>query len=404
MRFARAVLSRPYIFTIVFLIANIFVFLLMWSSSGMQNSALWEFPNSVLVAYGAKLNRLINQDHQWWRFVTPIFVHGGIIHLFFNMYGLWILGPYVERLYGSAKFVVFWVVTGAAGVLGSYLTMREGMHTTLLTRFLFKSQDMPSVGASGALFGLIGVLFVFGIKFRHELPEGFKRAFGTGMMPTILINLFIGFAIPVIDNAAHLGGLVAGAALALVVDYKRPGRLASVAIFWHVLQIAALALVAISFYEVARHYGETPPSLRNGAPESLLPSHGASDAVDFLNAINQAQRAFVRAVNEQDKSGLESALKALEAAPSPDEKAQALKNELKSLLERAGNLGAQGPRTGTRALAQERSKLAADWNAWQRKFEQWVKTDGSNYGLFLEEEQNKQSPPDSKTQNSNTKR
>ncbi|MCM3903178.1 MAG: rhomboid family intramembrane serine protease, partial [Pyrinomonadaceae bacterium] len=209
-RFARAVLDRPYKFTIILLVANFFVFLLMWQSSGLTSAGLWEFPEPVLVAYGAKLNRLINEQHQWWRFVTPMFVHVNLPHLLVNMYSLWVVGPYVEKLYGSAKFVVFWVITGVAGVLASYLTV-IGPDTQLgsLGHFLLKTNDLPSAGASGALFGLVGVLFVFGIKFRNELPEGFKRAFGTGMLPIIVINLFIGYlGRGVIDNAAHLGGLV----------------------------------------------------------------------------------------------------------------------------------------------------------------------------------------------------
>ena len=182
LRFARAVLDRPYKFTIALLVANLFVFLLMWQSSGLTSATLWEFPLPVLLAYGAKLNILINEQHQWWRFVTPMFVHVNLPHVLVNMYSLWIVGPYVEKLYGSAKFVVFWVLTGVAGVVASYLTVRPGMAVSPIGRFIFKLGDVPSAGASGALFGLVGVLFVFGIKFRHELPEGFKRAFGTGML------------------------------------------------------------------------------------------------------------------------------------------------------------------------------------------------------------------------------
>src|SRR2546421_1854405 len=66
-RFARAILTRPYIFTIIFLIANVFAFLLMWSSSGLTSVTLWEPPLSVLQAYGAKLNYLIKDNHEWWR-------------------------------------------------------------------------------------------------------------------------------------------------------------------------------------------------------------------------------------------------------------------------------------------------------------------------------------------------
>ena len=255
--YARTVLSRPYMFTIVFLIANLFVFMLMWESSGMSSTMLWgAFSEPVLLAYGAKTNYLIRHNHEWWRFVTPIFIHVNLPHVLINMYSLWVIGPWVEKLYGSAKFTVFWVVTGIAGVLASYLTVIEGSQPGLIAGFLIKNYDGPSAGASGALFGLVGVLFVFGIKYRRELPEGFKRAFGTGMLPVILLNVGIGFlGRGVIDNAAHMGGLLSGAALATVVSYKRPGGSAGMTIAWRVAQIAALLLVLISFVMVKRHFG-----------------------------------------------------------------------------------------------------------------------------------------------------
>jgi len=247
MSFARAVLSRPYIFSIVFLVANLFVFMLMWESSGMTMSVLWAgFSEDVLLTFGAKTNYAIQHNHELWRFVTPIFIHVNLPHVLINMYSLWVIGPWVEKLYGSAKFVVFWVATGVAGVLASYLTVIPGAHPGLIGSFLIKTGDMvPSAGASGALFGL---------KYRRELPEGFKRAFGTGLLPVILLNLGIGFlGRGFIDNAAHIGGLLSGAALAGVVSYKRPGRPTSVTIAWRVLQIAALLLVLVCFYMAARH-------------------------------------------------------------------------------------------------------------------------------------------------------
>jgi rhomboid protease GluP len=257
--YARAVLSRPYMFTIVFLIVNFFIFLLMWGISGTSSAVLWAgFPEQVLLAFGAKTNYLIGYDHEYWRLVTPVFVHVNLPHVLINMYSLWVIGPWVEKLYGSAKFVVFWVVTGIAGVLGSYLTVIPGSHPGLISSFLIKSHDDPSAGASGALFGLVGVLFVFGVKYRRELPEGFKRAFGTGMLPIILLNLAIGFVgRGIIDNAAHLGGLLSGAALAAVVSYKRPGQSTSVTIAWRVGQVVALLVVALSFFMVARNFDIT---------------------------------------------------------------------------------------------------------------------------------------------------
>src|SRR4026209_2464604 len=148
-RFARAVLNRPYKFTIALLVANVFVFILMWESSGSALAVLERgFPDAVLIAYGAKVNYLINAPYnQWWRFVTPMFVHIDILHLFMNMFSLLILGPFVEKLYGSAKFVVFWVVTGIAGVVGSYLTIRPQLANGLLGTFIFHKNDWPAAGA-----------------------------------------------------------------------------------------------------------------------------------------------------------------------------------------------------------------------------------------------------------------
>src|SRR5215510_805425 len=137
-RFARAVLSRPYKFTIALLVLNLFVFMLMWSSSGLSLRVLTlSFSDAVLLAYGAQLHALISApNNQWWRVVTSMFVHINLLHLVMNMFSLLILGPFVEKLYGSAKFVVFWVVTGIAGVVGSYLTVRPSLANSLLGSFI----------------------------------------------------------------------------------------------------------------------------------------------------------------------------------------------------------------------------------------------------------------------------
>ena len=373
-RFARAILSRPYIFTIVFLVANIFVFFLTSQSGAIENAG-------VLIRYGAKMNSLIDSQQEWWRFVTPIFLHGNVAHLLMNMYGLWIIGPYVERLYGSAKFVFFWVATGIAGVVASYLSVQPNMHSSgPLGRFLFKDNpNLISVGASGALFGLIGVLFVFGIKFRHELPEGFKRAFGTGMLPTILLNIFIGYMIPVIDNAAHMGGLVAGAFFALVVGYKRPDERGGVAVFWHILQVAALALVIVSFVMVARNFNKSYASLADVIPPSL----NGNESVDFVNAINEGRDALILAVNKEDASGVDKAIQALEKAPSPDKRSGELQDELKSLLGRAKAYTEMSPSKPAQQRASVQRQLASDAESWITKFSQWVKTEGGNYGVYI---------------------
>lgn len=374
MRFARAVLSRPYIFTIIFLAANIFVFFLTSQGGANENPA-------VLMKYGAKVNLLIDRWDEWWRFVTPIFLHGNVAHLVMNMYGLWMIGPYVERLYGSAKFVFFWVATGVAGVVASYLMVQPGLYASgPVGRLIFKPHDTISVGASGALFGLIGVLFVFGIKFRHELPEDFKRAFGTGMLPTILLNIAIGFIIPVIDNAAHIGGLLAGMLLALVVGYKRPGERTGVAVFWHILQIAALALVVVCFVMVSRNFNRS----YNDLGELIPPVASEEDNGQFVDAINRSDDAVVAALNKGDAGGIDEAVKALEKSPSPDKRSGELRDELKALLTRAKEyvaMPAAGRAQQQRVEAQR--ELRRDFETWRIKYGRWVRTEGNNYGIYF---------------------
>jgi membrane associated rhomboid family serine protease len=387
LRFARAILNRPYKFTIALIIVNFFIFLLMWQSSGLTARALWEFPDGVLQAYGAKLNFLIRQQHQWWRFITPMFVHVNLPHVLVNMYSLWIVGPYVEKLYGSAKFTVFWVLTGIAGVAASYFTVvGPATHVGALGRFILKTQDVPSAGASGALFGLVGVLFVFGIKFRRELPEGFKRAFGTGMLPIIFLNLFIGYlGRGFIDNAAHLGGLLSGAALALVVQYRRPGERASITVSWYALQAAAIVLVAVSFLEIVRHFSTA--TLPTTSSEKAAISSSASDKaalfLAYAKALNDAQEKLNEAL-AGDNSGVDQALTDLDSAPSVDPKADDLRNQLKLLLLKTKTAGAASPSPSRRAGGGPKVMDVADeFAAWKTEYNQWLKTTGKNYGGSL---------------------
>jgi rhomboid protease GluP len=385
MRFARAVLNRPYKFTIALLITNLFVFILMWQSSGMTFSVLNFFPYEVLVAYGAKVNYLIREHQQWWRFVTPMFIHVNLLHLMVNMYSLWVVGPYVEKLYGSAKFVVFWIVTGVVAVVSSYLTVvAPDRQLGRLTGFLFKTADLPSAGASGALFGLVGVLFVFGIKFRHELPEGFKRAFGTGLLPMIVLNLFIGYVgRGFIDNAAHLGGLVAGAFLALLVDYRRPGERSSMAATWRILQVACIALALGSFIKAAQHWRDPLPEYLSQQKKQLersqQPAPDINNFVAYAKAMNEAQETFNLAQSRADVSGIDEAIRNLESAPQLDPTADDLRKQLIAFLARARTIETEATKPNEKLDAKH--QLNAEFLDWILAYRRWLKTSGSNYGL-----------------------
>jgi membrane associated rhomboid family serine protease len=278
LEFLQAVWIRRPTFTYVFFGLNIAIFVLMSLAGGSGNEL-------TLMAFGVKSNPEIAQG-QWWRFVTPIFIHIGLLHLFFNSYALWIVGPQVEKLYGGARFVILYVLTGVAGVCGSY----------------YYHPFTVSAGASGAIFGLFGVLLVFGIRYRSAVPPLFKRAVGTGVVPVIVINLIIGFTIPAIDNSAHISGLLAGAALAALVPFRKPGEETSAG--FRVVQIGLLAIIAVCFYEVGVHYNGPSLSPRNLA-RGVFEIGTRSSADEFLEAIRTAQQTFEASARQIETGSIE---------------------------------------------------------------------------------------------------
>jgi membrane associated rhomboid family serine protease len=166
---------------------------------------------SALISQYLPLDKQAVLAGEWWRLLTVTLVHGGLLHLAFNMYALYIVGPFVEAMYGRALFLLFYVLAALAGSTASYLVLAN-----------------PSVGASGAIFGLFGILAVSTWVHKPALGAG-ARAISTQIGFLIVLNIVIGFTFPGIDNAAHLGGLAAGAWLgALVV----PRGAATLTDFW----------------------------------------------------------------------------------------------------------------------------------------------------------------------------
>lgn len=137
---------------------------------------------------GGKINiNIINGEY--WRFITPVFLHAGSAHLALNCYSLYSVGVIVERIYGHLKFAAIYFI---AGVFGSLLS------------FMFSTNS--SVGASGAIFGLVGAILYFGL----EKPKVFKKYFGTNIFLVLAINLAYGLSNSRIDNFGHIGGLIGG--------------------------------------------------------------------------------------------------------------------------------------------------------------------------------------------------
>jgi rhomboid protease GluP len=159
--------------------------------------------SEVLLRYGG--NHLPYTLQQPARLVSAMFLHAGLIHLAFNMWALWDMGKLAERFYGNSQFLLIYML---AGVFGSLASMFFGAKVTV------------AVGASGAIFGIAGALAAGVFTKPNKLPPALVTSMRTSLLSFIGISLFMGFTIANIDNAAHIGGLISGFALASVLAEK----------------------------------------------------------------------------------------------------------------------------------------------------------------------------------------
>ena len=157
----------------------------------LQNLSTWFFRADLLLYFGAKINPLILQG-EVWRFLTPAFLHGSVLHLAFNMYALFSIGPTLERKYGKTSFLLLYAISA---IFGNVLS------------FLFSPN--VSLGSSTAIFGLIAAQGVYIYKNRHLLGSA-ARPLLMNVLFSIMVNLFLGFSSSNIDNLGHLGGLAGG--------------------------------------------------------------------------------------------------------------------------------------------------------------------------------------------------
>jgi membrane associated rhomboid family serine protease len=185
-------------------IVNVLVYLLeLLTGSGVDGTSGWIYQHGALVVNGTYFNNTLVAVHpgqaipqglpavglehgEWWRLLTAAFLHYGPIHLGMNMLALWWLGQPVEAAIGRARFTLIYFVAGLAGSAGALLL----------------SPNSVTVGASGAIFGILGALFV--LEY-HATGRLMGQA-----MTLIVINIAFSFAVPNISIGGHLGGLAAG--------------------------------------------------------------------------------------------------------------------------------------------------------------------------------------------------
>lgn len=347
-------------------VINIALYLLMTYVAGgdFWQTLLSGAGHGTLLAFGAQTAELI-QSGEWFRLVTPAFLHIGLLHLGFNSYALWTIGPLVERLFGSARYLLIYLLAAIGGSLGSFLYHRYWQNEVISV----------GAGASGAIFGLFGVLAVFGYRYRHELPANFIRSIKASVLPVIVINLLIGFSLTFIDNAAHIGGLLTGGVLALVVPYLATDRQRRVSAFGLGLLGVCIAVIIVCFAQAYQHSG---PYLKQGGGQVKLFLENFTSANETL--VNTLRSEGSGRANAGEVARLTAAQQALAETVAPDARSEQLRDDLLRLLERQRQVS---ERTGDAGAASVRVEELREIN---RAFREWIRTEGRKYGYQLTDE------------------
>ncbi len=203
--------------TVVIMLINfgLYIATVMYSSSGDFAPT-----GNSLIAFGGKYFPAI-QAGQWWRLITAGFLHGGILHILMNMWVLFDLGAQVEEVCGTPRFLTMYLVSNITGFLASY-----------------EFSQYLSIGASAAIFGLIGGMIGVGVRDRTSYGQAIRRFFIRWAIYGLVLSL-----IPGIDIYAHIGGLAGGFVIGFLAG--TPGYSAAIERVW---RIAAGVMVAITGY------------------------------------------------------------------------------------------------------------------------------------------------------------
>lgn len=198
---------------------------------------------------GANVPAKIVDRFEWWRFLAPVFLHGGLLHIGMNMMALWRLGPALEEAFGGGKMLALYLLAGiAGGALRVYWWHEFG-----------GSGDIPSIGASGAIMGLVGLVAALGFRIGGERGKELWRP----MIEATVFILGLGWFLSSsggniqFDNTAHAGGFVFGLAVGFIVSFgiRARGNLLAVRL-WDaaaaLLSLAALASLIKGGVEVSR--------------------------------------------------------------------------------------------------------------------------------------------------------
>jgi rhomboid protease GluP len=294
--------------SLIILTINIALFVLM-ALVEMRNGAGGEAfvqsaSNAVLDDFGALVPAAVTAG-QWWRIVTMNFLHIGLMHLAFNSIALYQIGPQVEELFGSAKFIFIYLATGIVSGIASYFF------------------NIGGAGASGAIFGLIGLMAAWGFR------QG--GAMGRALMQQMLVWAAMGFVYGHFigaNNVAHAGGFVAGIALAFVVRAEAPTTHRAGQV-WSAVMIVCVLVVAGSFAMVGRHFGDVQETAVGGRNVIAL-SQRMRGAMQMVNDSGKA--ATAKKDPQQVADSLRGAARDITSVPHIDDRSDEIKQQMADLL------------------------------------------------------------------------
>lgn len=190
-------INRQPFMTEIIIVIQVLVFILMTLAGGSTNTA-------VLVEFGARVTSLI-QAGEIWRLFTPMFLHIGLMHLVINSITVYYIGIQIENIFGHARFLVIYLLSGIAGNLASFVFLPNTL----------------SAGASTSIFGLFGAFLMLGESFRNN---PYIRLMSRQFLMFVVINLAFDLFSPGIDIYGHIGGLVGGFLLGYAVGAPRLGK------------------------------------------------------------------------------------------------------------------------------------------------------------------------------------
>ncbi len=269
--------------TSALIVANVIVAVLVYALLGSSMDP------AVMIRAGANLP-MVTTSGEWWRLLSSTFLHWGVLHLAVNMYGLWVLGRLVEQIHGPRRYLVTYVLAGLGGSLAS----------------VYFGPGAPSAGASGAVFGILGAAIAEFALRRRAYPEAWRRAVLGNLLFLAVANVLIGSAVPGIDQAAHLGGLVTGAlAGAVLAPRGRFGRTRAARAVAATLAVVALFAVAGSAVAVVTTKTVTSVERVGWVPVAFDGSDWTLEAPRLWLAARMTNAAVIHAPDSNGKLVLE---------------------------------------------------------------------------------------------------